>query len=93
MKDPPVRKRRRVVEVKHHTIMAKKKPTDPEVESDPLTSPADRDWLAHQLVAAAYEEQQGPRGQGWLHNETLRPAITERAAFLRALIALLPSEE
>ncbi len=57
-------------------------------QADPLASPAGRAWLAGQLGAAEREEKHGP-GDGWAFNEGKRPAIAERAAFLRALTALL----
>lgn len=66
------------------------KTADAAPQADPLASEAGRAWLAQQLAAAEREEQLGPGGAGWTHNETKRPAIAERAAFLRALSALLP---
>lgn len=56
---------------------------------DPLASQAGRAWLAGELARAEHEEAHGPGGGGWHHNEGLRPEIVERAAFLRALVALL----
>jgi len=56
---------------------------------DALASPNGRDWLAAQLAKAEADEEHGPDGSGWKHNESLAPAIVERAAFLRALVALL----
>jgi len=64
--------------------MAKPKP-----ESEPLANSAGREWLAVELARAEREEQHGPGGQGWTYNEACRPAIVERAEFLRGLSALL----
>lgn len=71
------------------------KPKTPPAETagataDPLASQAGRAWLADQLAAAEREERDGPGGAGWTYNEGKRPAIAGRAAFLRALVALLP---
>lgn len=60
-------------------------------ERNPLASEAGREWLAEELAQAERTEQHGPGGMGWDYNEVLRPAITERAEFLRALAALLES--
>ena len=57
--------------------------------TDPLASEAGCAWLAEELKLAEFEEANGPSGAGWPHNEGLRPAITERAEFLRALIQKL----
>lgn len=59
------------------------------VVRDPLASLAGREWLAGVLAAAEYEEANGPEGSGWLHNESLRAGIVERAEFLRELVGLL----
>lgn len=56
-------------------------------QKNPLDSAAGREWLARELAAAEHEETHGPGGEGWLHNETLREAITERAEFLRAVVS------
>ena len=71
-------------------IMAKTTPTKTaKAEADPLASPAGRIWLAGELAKAERAVREGPGGTGWKYNESLRAAVTERAAFLRALSALL----
>lgn len=84
--------RQRVVAVKDLPfLMAKPKPnTGIDTPSGPLHSPAGREWIEAELEKAERAEQLGPIGQGWAHNEILRPVIAERADFLRALVALLP---
>lgn len=64
-------------------------PYPPEAERNPLDSSAGRTWLDGELAKAEREEKQGPEGMGWAHNESRRPAIVERAEFLRALVSLL----
>jgi len=54
--------------------------------ADPLASAQGRAWLAGELAKAEREEAHGPGGQGWPYNEARRPAIVERAEFLRALV-------
>ncbi len=54
-----------------------------------LESRQGRAWLAAQLAHAEMEEQRGPDGLGWTHNEGKRAEIKVRAEFLRALTALL----
>ncbi len=63
--------------------------TPEEAPRDPLASEKGRAWLVAELEHAEHEQALGPGGSGWAHNEGLRPAIDERAAFLRALVALL----
>lgn len=70
--------------------MAKPVKPPPQTPPDPLVSPAGHIWLAGELAVAEDELKHGPGGQGWLHNESKRPALTERAAFLASLIKLLP---
>lgn len=61
----------------------------PSAPRDPLSSETGRAWLVAELEEAEHERALGPGGSGWAHNEGLRPAIDERAAFLRALVDLL----
>ena len=65
-----------------------KKPAKP--DANPLDNPEMRDWLKGELADAEAEEKNGPDSQGWNHNEALRPGIEQRAAFMRALLKLLP---
>lgn len=55
-----------------------------------LASAPDRIWLKHQLAQAERDAAHGPAGEGWAHNEGKRAGLESRAAFLRALVALLP---
>ena len=56
---------------------------------NPLACPQGRAWLAAELSRSEREVRIGPGGEGWQHNEGKRAEITARAAFLRAVIALL----
>jgi len=56
---------------------------------NPLASLEGREWLARELAVAEDAEAYGPGGSGWMHNESLRAGIVERAEFLRALVGLL----
>lgn len=60
----------------------------PKPPKSALASPANQAWLRDQLDKAEYDEQFGPNGEGWTHNESLRASIEERADFLRALVAI-----
>jgi hypothetical protein len=57
--------------------------------SSALRSPDNQAWLRAELEQAEYEEQFGPSGEGWTHNESLRASTEERAEFLRALVAVI----
>ena len=61
----------------------------PKSKDEPLASEAGRTWLQAEIANTERDLADGPNGEGWRSNETLRPALEERAAFLRALTALL----
>ncbi len=69
------------------------RPADPVPEKqspDPaLTFDQDRQWLRSLLAEAERTERVGPGGS-WQHNEGKRESIIKHAAFLRALVKLLP---
>ncbi len=57
-------------------------------DADPLNNAECLAELVEDARVADLELERGPDSSGWRHNETLRPAINDRAAFFRALLKL-----